>query len=311
MPNRSPSRWSRSLNDVLSISLVLWLIYLVECAAWVPETSFVFRSKLMWTWKPAASIFPVEKFRHNVFLANPLPGFGELVICAPLQSPEKSVASGNSQEQFCRVLDTKSARRQIRRCRRLVRPLYVNSYLLFCLAFGISPIIAWYWGLFACLSVLPAFFLLVANAAYTFHRIHRILSPTASGDRRDKLLALMLSPVGAIRAPAVLIKTAVAEFHPLAVAAAAMPHEEARRFTGRILRDLTFLVQGDEKGTSIEWRSAVWEWTLSEFGDPRSLVGPPIRKFHESISYCPRCEQEYVVAVGACADCPGVALKPF
>jgi hypothetical protein len=90
-----------------------------------------------------------------------------------------------------------------------------------------------------------------------------------------------------------------------------MPHEEARRFTGRILRDLTFLVQGDENRISMEWRSAVWEWTLREFGDPGLLVGPPMRRFRESISYCPRCEQEYVVPVGACADCPGVALKSF
>ena len=91
-----------------------------------------------------------------------------------------------------------------------------------------------------------------------------------------------------------------------------MPQEEARRFTARILRELAF-AQGDDKWSSMEseWRSAVWEWTGRQFGDPQLLVGPPVRRFDASLSYCPRCEQEYVVVVGVCVDCPGVALKPF
>ena len=301
------------MSDVLSISLVLWLIYFVECVAWVPETSFVFRSKFMWAWKPARSIFPVEKFGHRIFLASPLPGFGELLICGPLRPPLRSMISENLRDQFRQILDTKSARRQILLSRKLVRPLYVNSYLLFCLAFGVYPIISWHLGLFACLWLLPAFFFLVANTAYAFQRIHRTLNPTALADRREKLLALLLSPVGAIRAPAMLIKNSVAEFHPLAVAAAVMPQEEARRFTARILRELAFAAEGDDKWSSMEseWRSAVWEWTGRQFGDPQLLVGPPVRRFHASLSYCPRCEQEYVVTVGVCVDCPGVALKPF
>jgi len=168
-------------------------------------------------------------------------------------------------------------------------------------------------GLFAFLSILPAFFFLVANSAYTFLRIHRTLNPSALVDRREKLLALLLSPVGAIRAPGVLIKNSVVEFHPLAVAAAVMPHRDARRFAARILRDLTFATPGDDNSSSMEseWRSAVWEWTRKEFGNPELLVGPPVRRFSASLSYCPRCEQEYVVAIGLCVDCPGVALKPF
>ena len=301
------------MNDVLGVILVLWLIYLVECVAWVPETSFVFRSKFMWAWKPAKSGFPIEKFGHRIFLANPLPGFGELVLCRPLRPLGTSIVSENVREQFRQVLDTKSARQQIRLSRRLVRPLYVNSYLYFSLAFGVFPILAWYFGLFACLPLLPVFFFLIANTAYTFRRIYCVLNPTALADRREKLLALLLSPLGAIRAPAVLIKNSITEFHPLAVAAAVMPHEEARRFTARVLRDLTFAAQGDENWSSMEteWRSAVWQWTQSEFGDPELLVGPPVRRFHTSLSYCPRCEQEYVVTVGVCVDCGGVALKPF
>ena len=311
--SRSPPEWSRSLNEVLGLSLVLWIIYFLECVSWVPETSFVFRTKCMLAWKPANSIFPIERFGNRIFLANPVPGLGDLVVCGPLRPTGASSVSANLQEQFRRVLDTQSARRRLRLCRRLVRPLYVDSYLLFALVFGVFPIVAWHLGLFMSLLMLPLFLFLVVNIACTFRRIHCTLKPTALAERREKLIALLLSPVGAIRAPAVLIRQSIADFHPLAVAAAVMPHREARRFTAQILRDLTFSVRDTENESSIEteWRLAVWEWTRKEFGDPGLLVGAPVQRFHASVSYCPRCEQEYVVGVGVCVDCGGVALKPF
>ena len=42
--------------------------------------------------------------------------------------------------------------------------------------------------------------------------------------------------------------------------------------------------------------------------DPAALLAAPVRTSTSNRSYCPRCRVQYVIAPGACADCPGVPL---
>ena len=42
-----------------------------------------------------------------------------------------------------------------------------------------------------------------------------------------------------------------------------------------------------------------------------AYLQPPSRSEAGSLTYCPRCETEYAVASGTCADCPGVSLIPY
>lgn len=302
------------MNEVLTFVGVLLLIYFLECIAWVPEASFVFRSRWMRNWKPANSLLPAERFGHRVYLANPIPAYGDLAVCEPLRPNVDRAGPEGFEQRLRRMLDTKSARRRLWHFRRVVRPLYLDSYLLFSLVFVAFPIVAWRLGMWVSLLLLAPFLLITANTVYSFRRIHRVFEPHAKADRREKTLALVLSPLGAIRAPALLLRSVMAGFHPLAVAAAEMPKEDARRFAARVLRDMKF---SQEKGaedtntTQTRWHEAVWEWARKEFGDPEALTGPPLKKFDRSVTYCPRCEQEYVVTEGECADCGGVALERF
>jgi hypothetical protein len=157
----------------------------------------------------------------------------------------------------------------------------------------------------------------VVHMVFAFRRVHRAFHPDSAAERREKTIGLLLSPLGAIRVPGLLLRNSMAGFHPLAVAVATLPAVEARQVASRLLRQLQFRV-GEPAGLAAgassnpdAWHTAVWEWVAEEFGDPQALLAAPAKSYRDSVTYCPRCEQEYLLATGECSDCPGVALQPF
>jgi len=307
------------LSDVLILLAVFLLIYLVECLSWIPANRFVFRTTWVRDFAPARSMFPIERFGYRLYLGNLIPGLGDLAVCEPLD-PLLSDGVGKDPEElrqrFLRMLDTQRVRRRLRQCQRIVRPSYTNSWLLLALLFGVFPILAWRLGLTISLLLLPVLLIVLVHNVWSFHRLHRLLEPQAFAERREKTVALALSPLGVIRASSLLLKESIASFHPLAVSAATMPRVEARHFAARVLRELRFSLDGENvtsegQAAQSQWRTVVWEWTKKEFGDPETLLGAPEKRSESSVAYCPRCEQEYVVAEGECADCRGIRLRAF
>jgi hypothetical protein len=71
-----------------------------------------------------------------------------------------------------------------------------------------------------------------------------------------------------------------------------------------------------EGGVTEEWYRKTLQKIAEQFVKERgvnmeALLTPPLRQDASSASYCPRCESEYAVREGECADCTGVRLCPF
>lgn len=304
------------MNEVLTLLLVILLIYFLECFSIVPESNFVFRVRWLHRWTPAESLFRIERSQTRIYLSNILPGFGDIAVCATPPSGATPAEHGET-EQLRRMLDTKAARRRLHAYRRVLRPLYWDSYLMLAVVFLFFPLVALRFGIWIALFLVPAFLLGVVHMVCAFRRVHRAFEPDAVRERREKTVALVFSPLGAMRVPSSLLRNSLAGFHPLAVAAASMPPAEARLVASRILRQLRFDrperegLDGPQAQTNDEQITVVWEWAAREFGDLESLLGPPQKRYPDSISFCPRCEQEYVLTAGECSDCPGISLETF
>lgn len=306
------------MNEVLTLLAVILLIYFLECLSLVPESNFVFRVRWLRHWTPARNLFRLERTHSRVYLANLFPGLGDIAICASPHSVSGQASTPQeSEEKFRRMLDTQAVRRRVRAYKRILRTLYWDSYLLFAVIFLFFPVVALRFGLWIAFLLIPAFLLGAVHMVFAYRRVHRAFEPDSVRERREKTISLLFSPLGAMRVPAFLLRNSLAGFHPLAVAAALMPAHEARQVASQILRQLRFapLESEDPNQRSDtardQWITVVWEWAAKEFGNPESLLGPPEKRYPDSISYCPRCQQEYVLSTGECSDCPGIALETF
>lgn len=306
------------MNEVLTLLLVILLIYFLECLALVPDSNFVFRVRWLQRWRPSGRLFRIERAHSGIYLSNLFPGFGDISVCAGLRAvPVQDATPEETEKQFHRMLDTRAARRRLRAYRRVLRPLYWDSYLLFAVIFVFFPIVALRFGLWIAFLLVPGFLFGAGHMVFAYRRVHGAFEPDSIRERREKTVGLLFSPLGAMRVPALLLRNSLAGFHPLAVAAASMPPADARQVASHILRQLRFAAVEREgfaqpgASTSDPWMRIVWEWAAEEFGNPESLLGAPEKRFADSVSYCPRCQQEYVRVQGECSDCPGVALANF
>ena len=306
------------MSDVLILLAVFLLIYLVECLSWIPVNRFVFRTTWVRDWAPARSMFPIERFGYRLYLGNLIPGLGDLAVCEPLD-PLLSDGVGKDPEElrqrFLRMLDTQRVRRRLRQCQRIVRPSYINSWLLLALLFGVFPILAWRLGLTISLLLLPVLLIVLVHNVWSFHRLHRLLEPQAFAERREKTVALALSPLGVIRASSLLLKESIAGFRPSRSPAATMPRVEARHFAARVLRELRFSLDGENvtsEGQAANRSGVLWSGSGQKKNSaiPKRCWGLRKRDLRAVWRTAPRCEQEYV-AEGECADCRGIRLRVF
>jgi len=160
---------------------------------------------------------------------------------------------------------------------------------------------------------------LIPHTAYVFYRIHRMFYKQNATERRKQMILLFLTPPACIRVSYLLARELFAGSHSLAVARVVLDEAASRDFTARTLRELTYPLNPGPANSQSEdlawatnkWKSAVWEWTEQEFGNPRRLLKPPKRTTPDCIRYCPRCLAQYVLAKEACSDCSGVALQRF
>jgi hypothetical protein len=145
--------------------------------------------------------------------------------------------------------------------------------------------------------------LLVISAAITleFWMVHKKLFPGAGSTRFRAALTILLSPIAAIRAADIVARDLLAEYHPLAVAAAILPLEGFRQFAGEQFRLNRF---GDHP---VKWYQEnlgkLMERVIREKGIKPAELLRPARRDSGSVAYCPRCLAQYVTRRSACSDC--------
>lgn len=151
-----------------------------------------------------------------------------------------------------------------------------------------------------------------------FWRAHRRIHPDAASDRRQQVVALALSPLGAIRAPDRLSRDALADHHALACALALL-EGEARDAVARaaLIEVLHPAVEpwepskpeiATDRAAFLRFATPFVREALTEF-DADALLVPEPPPDPGKRAYCPRCFADYRADVAACEDCGGLALE--
>ena len=194
---------------------------------------------------------------------------------------------------------------------------------LFAYLFLFLPLIIDAIGLARMWMVLAAaLVLLMAFIHWQFVRVHKRLRPEDGDARWTALFTMLLYPVAAIRAKDAVLHDLFAEFHPLAAARVLCEPEEFRRVAARTLREITYplpasAAASDEPGVQCEsWfrerqLAAIHRFLKDAELKPEELLAAPAPNSAQSVSYCPRCCQQYAVPPGVCADCGGIPLHPL
>jgi hypothetical protein len=220
-------------------------------------------------------------------------------------------------QEFDRLLNARAAKRRLARYERMERLLRFECGLLFLIVFVLLPPFAYFRGLLGVWPLALGAIVLIVRILWIFKRTHRALFRGTDTGRGAQLVEMGLMPLAAMRAPDRLQREVFGNFHWLAVSAATLPADEARELAGRAVRELEFLPADEPSGNASsawlrrEWRAAVWRHVESEYGNPHELLSAPERRFPESITYCPCCCEEYLLAEGVCQDCAGVQLRTF
>jgi hypothetical protein len=236
--------------------------------------------------------------------------------------PEKKRAQA-IEKRLAAALDFGKASERFAEFERATRILAWACTALFAYLFLFLPLIIDAVGLSRAWPVLLAVLVvMVGFIGWQFRRAHKQLHPEEGDTRWTALMTIMLSPVAAIRANDVVLRDLFASFHPLATARVLCPPDEFRRVAAQTLRDITFPIPAttsgeEDPGAQCEsWfrerlSAAIRRFLIAAELQAEALLAPPAPSSPHSVSYCPRCCQQYALPRGACADCGGVPLLPL
>jgi len=144
-----------------------------------------------------------------------------------------------------------------------------------------------------------------AAIAWLFVTAYRRIYPEGMRWPIQNMTAIGFSPFAAIRANDLLVAELLAGFHPVAVGRRLQPEEEFRILAGAELRRAQYL---DRDAFLLRFLARF----LKQNGlSPESLLSPPRREDPASLTYCPVCLAQYVVAEGVCQDCGNTPLARF
>lgn len=197
-----------------------------------------------------------------------------------------------------------------------LKPIQSLSLILFLFLFVFTPALGAIYGLMSLIvPVAVVMFALAIEIAILFHRAHKKLYPAESSERLESLVKMILCPPVAIRAADILTKNLLADFSPI-VLAGVLPGSGEQQFVRSVVLDLKHPLSHElADASAVETIT----WTANEQLNvcleqvkfkPEELRAPTQREEH-SISYCPRCQCQFVVAAVECPDCPGVKLVAF
>jgi hypothetical protein len=140
----------------------------------------------------------------------------------------------------------------------------------------------------------------------TYGRAHRRLLPGAGGARFEALFTAALYPPLLLRAAQDLRSQLLAGFHPAALAAVALPRQQAFD----VLRGELARCASDGGALAEHERTGLLAILEALGGSLAALLAPPVPADPLARSYCPTCRMEYRLEAGACSDC-GAALAPL
>lgn len=201
---------------------------------------------------------------------------------------------------------------------RVVGPIRWMSLIFFVFLFVATPILVTMFGLERLIIAIAAAMVLSASViALMFYRAHRKFYPAESSERFENVVKMVLCPPVSLRAADVLTRNVLAEYSPVVVASVLAGSGE-RQFVRGFVRDLQHPLKheiADERAAeTIEWMTAQQlKYGLAQVERVDRFAGflEPLQGEGDSVSYCPRCEVQFVVAEGECPDCPGVGLVAF
>ena len=220
-------------------------------------------------------------------------------------------------QEFDRLLNVSAAQRRFACYKRLERFLTFDCILLALWVLVGFPLVAYLRGLYSAWFLAVPALLSLIRVLWLFRRIHHVLYPGHLSTCRTHITEMTLMPLTAIRAHDRLTRELFGNFHWLAVAPVLCDLESARNLAERALRDLEYAIREESVESSgaewlhLEWRDAVRRHVRRMYGEPQLLLSSPARRSPDSVSYCPRCCEEYLLPDGVCHDCSGVPLRRF
>lgn len=224
-----------------------------------------------------------------------------------------SKREGMARNWIARQYSAKDATTLLKAAQELIKPVQSLGLILFMFLFVVTPVLGGIVGLMT--LIVPVAIVMVALAveiAILFRRAHKKLYPAESSERLESLIKMILCPPVAIRAADILTKNLLAEFSPI-VLAEVLTNSGERQFVRSVVLDLKYPL-GHELSDKNAVETITWaaneQLSVSErYLKPEELLAPSQEE--RSISYCPRCRCQFVVAVEECPDCPGVQLVDF
>lgn len=274
------------MSDEQLLYVVIGALYLIECAAWLPldELAFVERGGA-WRMSQPRRVF--GGIRLGVVFAWPLPPLGTLLVAG----------SGKA--------DPAAVRERVAAYRRRSRSVRVASNAVVIYLLAVAPAIATWRGVTAWPALLVGLGGLTFTTAVLFALAHRRLYAGGAPPRMSDAILVALVPTVAARAHDRLARPLLSGLHPIAAAAALCTPEALQSFARSLWRAAVHPRPGDRS------ERATLERMLRRVGvDPGKLSGAP-EPHAGSQSYCARCEAQYVLAEGRCAECPWMELARF
>lgn len=236
---------------------------------------------------------------------------GEMIKASP--SKRETLARSWITKQFA----VDEARARLRAGKEATKEIRLVSWIFFLFLFVVVPIWVSRVGLFESLLLIALLMIAVAaKTAQSFYQAHKQLYPEEKSERIESLLKMVLCPPAAVRAADLVTRNMLSDYSPIVLADLLTGNHE-RRFVRAFILDLQHPLKYealDETGRGIVNWSAAEQLNASleylkngRFGSLEELLSPPPRAGN-SISYCPRCECQFVVHSVDCPDCPGVAV---
>lgn len=224
-----------------------------------------------------------------------------------------SKREGMARNWIARQYSAKDATTLLKEAQELIKPVQSLGLILFMFLFVVTPVLGGIVGLMT--LIMPVAIVMVALAveiAILFRRAHKKLYPAESSERLESLIKMILCPPVAIRAADILTKNLLAEFSPI-VLAEVLTNFGERQLVRSVVLDLKHPL-GHELSDKNAVETIMWaaneQLSVSErYLKPEELLAPS--QEDSSISYCPRCRCQFVVAAEECPDCPGVQLVDF
>jgi hypothetical protein len=206
------------------------------------------------------------------------------------------------------------------------RTMNLLANALFIYLFLLAPVVIYRFGLASIwVPLLAGLYVFTFSVAFIFRRVHLHFYPDLKNDRFTHVLINMFSPATTIRAGDVLSRSLLESFHPLAAVRVLGSEGAFRRAAIRAMVDLTYplgsepVVPGVDNALGKEVANshagaegaAIQMFLAKEGVAANELLRPPEPADSSSLSYCPRCQSQFRIKEGTCADCGGLKLVAF